>query len=150
MNIVIVLGRAFVHEKRVIEPACHHQARERAQPAQAALVVIFMQSGVPETGRRMPADRGAAVFAMGDVKGAVDQHLKDEAGTGAKLQAADAALDPVAQDRELHAGELQEIAGAPCQITTRMPLAVELNHERLPLTSFVMLSKTGCVQPAVE
>src|ERR1700733_1695853 len=30
MNIVIVLGRAFVHEQRVIEPACDHQARKRA------------------------------------------------------------------------------------------------------------------------
>ena len=73
-----------------------------------------------------------------------------QTGAGAELQAADAAFEAVAQDRELHAGELHETAGAPCQIQARMPLAVELNHERLPLTSLVMLSETGCVQLAVE
>ena len=107
MNIVIVLGRAFVHEQRVIEAARDHQARKRAQPAQAALVVIVVQGGMAETGRRMPADRRPPVFAMRDVKGAIDQDLEDQARAGAKLQAADAALEAVAQDRELHAGELR-------------------------------------------
>src|ERR1700748_1232146 len=103
-----------------------------------------------ETGRRMPADRRPPIFAMRDVKGAIDQNLEDEAGAGAKFQAADAALETVTQDRELHAGELRETAGASRQVTTRMPLAVELNHGCLPLTSPWMLSETGCVQLAVE
>src|ERR1700734_2092337 len=98
----------------------------------------------------MPADRRAPIFAVRDIKGAIDQDFEDKARAGAELQAADATLEAVAQDRKLHTGELHETASAPCQITTCMPLAVELNHECLPLTPPVTLSETVCVQFSVQ
>ena len=51
------------------------------------------------------------ILAVGDVERAVDQHREPEAGAGAELEHADAALDAVAQRHQPHAGELRQHAG---------------------------------------
>ena len=65
---------------------------------------------------------------MPDVKSAVDKHLEHETCSSAKLNAAYATLDAIAEGGELHAGELTKTAGAPSEITTRIMRVVELYH----------------------
>ena len=104
----IVLGRLVVHEQDVVEAAGDQQAGEGAQPGEPALAFILVQARMPEAGRRMPADRHAAILAVGDVQRPVDQHGEAQAGAGAEFEQADAALDAVAQRHQPHAGELRQ------------------------------------------
>ena len=115
----IVVGRLVVHEQDVVEPAGDEQAGEGAQPGEAALALIFVQARMAEAGRRMPADRHAAVLAVGDVERAVDQHREAQAGAGAELQHADAALDAVAERHQPHAGELRQRPGVRGDLAAR-------------------------------
>ena len=50
------------------------------------------------------------ILAVGDVERAVDQDGEAQAGAGAELEHADAALDAVAQRHQPHAGELRQHA----------------------------------------
>jgi len=69
----VVIGGLVIHEEDMVEPACDHEAGKAAQPGEPAFALIFGEPGMLEAGRRMPADRHAAIVAIGDVEGAIDE-----------------------------------------------------------------------------
>src|ERR1700722_12173433 len=81
-----------------------------------------------EAGRRMPADRLATKFAIGDVERAIDQHGEAQSATCAKLQHPYAALDSIRQRHQAHASELRKQAGALVDLTLRQFLAEQFDH----------------------
>src|SRR5579884_2062002 len=126
--VYVVIGRLVVHEEDVVEAACDHEAGESAQPGEAAFAFIFGKAGMLETGRRVPADRHAAILAIGDVEGAIDKRREAQARAGAKLQHSNAALEPVAERHEPDAGELRQRSRAARNVAPRQPGAEKLNH----------------------
>src|SRR4051794_21242662 len=85
-----------------------------------------------EAGRRVPADGGALELAVRDVERPVDQDGEAQAGAGAELERADAALDAVAERGEAHAGELRQHAGVLADLAARHRAAVEGDHGQSP------------------
>ena len=128
-GIVVAVGRHFARPKDMVEPAGQQQAREGSRPGEPALAFIFMQAGMAEPARRMPADRLALVLAIGDVESAVDQCGEAQAAAGAEFQHADAALDAVAKRHQPHAGELRQHARPFGNLPPRKRLTVELYHQ---------------------
>jgi hypothetical protein len=102
----------------VIEAAGDDETGERSQPCQAAFAFIFMQARMAEPRRRMPTDRAPLVLALGDVHGAVDQHGKAQACTGAKLQHAHATLNAVGEFEQTHTRKLRQHARMSGHVTT--------------------------------
>ncbi|MNE64766.1 hypothetical protein D3C80_1601940 [compost metagenome] len=107
-----MIRRVVVHEQDVVQPTGDHQPREGAEPAQTALALIFMQARMTEAGRRVPAHGAAAVLALGDVHGPVDQDRKAQARSCAELQLTHAPLNTIAQRHQPDACELGQGAGA--------------------------------------
>ncbi|MNR13027.1 hypothetical protein D3C85_1294090 [compost metagenome] len=116
--------RVVVHEQDVVQTTGDHQARKGPEPAQAALAFILMQAWMTESRRRVPTHGAAAVLALGDVHGPVDQDREAQPGPGAKLQLAHAPFDAVAQGHQPHARELRQGAGAFSQGATTHRLAI--------------------------
>src|SRR5690606_34566682 len=90
----------------------------------------------PETGRRVPADRHAAIVALRYVEAAIDHHREAQAGAGAELQKPHAAFAAVTERHQPDAGKLREGAGARRQLAACPLLSVELDHDR-PLSEAV-------------
>ena len=67
----------------------------------------------------MPADGAPFVFALGDVERAIHEHRETQAGAGAELQHANAALDAIGEFNQADAGELRQHARMRGDITAR-------------------------------
>jgi hypothetical protein len=85
-----------------------------------------------KAGGRVPADRAAAVLALGDVHRAVDQNGEAQARAGAEFQLPYAALDAVAQGREADAGELRQRTGMFGQRAAAQTPSIQLRHALPP------------------
>ncbi len=70
--VIIMVRHLVIHEEDMVQTACHHQAGERTHPAKTALALIFMQSRMTETRRRMPADSHATIVAVGNIERAIN------------------------------------------------------------------------------
>ena len=64
----------------------------------------------PRVPSGVPRERRALVFGAGDVEAAVGQHREVEAGAGADLDGADAALGAVVVDQRAGAADLADVA----------------------------------------
>jgi hypothetical protein len=100
-------------------PAGEQQPGKRPQPTQAAFALVLVQSGMAKARRRMPADGKPAVLAVGDVHRPVDQNREPQAGPGAELQHADAALHAVSERHQPHAGKLRQRARVGGNVPSR-------------------------------
>ncbi len=126
---IVVVGRVLaVHEQDVVEAAGDDQAGERPQPGEPALALVLVQAGMAEAGRRVPADRGTAIVAIGNVQRPVDEHGEPQARAGSELEHPHAALDAVAQRHQPDARELRQHAGMLRQLPSRAPVPVERHH----------------------
>src|SRR5262249_48783484 len=101
----------------MVEAAGDQQSGEGAQETKAALALRFVQSGMPESGRRMPTDSRSAILAVADVEGAIDEDREAETGAGAELEDPHAALDAVTEGHETHAGKLGKHAAVAGGVT---------------------------------
>lgn len=116
------------HEQDVVETAGHHQAGERSQPGKSTLAFIFVQARMFEAGRRIPTDRHAAIVAIGDIEGAVDEHGKAQACPAAEFKHSDSAFDAICKRHEPHAGKLRKRSRLGCNVAARHRLPVEFYH----------------------
>lgn len=134
-RVIVLSGILLGHEADVIEPTGGQQAGKRAQKTQPALSFRFVQARVAEARRRVPADRTPVVVALGQIHAPVHHHGEAQSGSGAKLQHADAALDPVAECHEPDAAELSQRAGAAGKVEPGTLAAVQLRHVHLSLAA---------------
>ena len=94
----------------------------------------------------MPADRLALILAIGDVEGAVDQDGEAQAAAGAEFEHPQAALEPVAQRHQPHAGELRQHAGALGDLSAAQCPAVELDHQLALASFFKVVTSTPMIR----
>src|SRR5215211_6764524 len=93
-RIVVVLGRVFGHEERMLHTAGRQQSTaEAAQPAQLLRLVVPRPD---EPGRTLPADGTTIVLAATDIHRAIDQDVEAESGASAELEGPYVPLQPVA------------------------------------------------------
>ena len=92
--VIVIVRRRLAGRQNVVEPAGHQEARERSRPGQAVFAFIFVKGGMPEAGRRVPADGLAFVFAFRDVHRPVHEHGEAQSSSRAELQHADARSTP--------------------------------------------------------
>ena len=83
--------------------------------------------------RRVPADRHAAIVAIGNVEATVDKDGEAKSGAAAELQHPHAALDAVAQRHEPDPGELGQGTGVSCQVATRPVIPIKFDHIGIPV-----------------
>ena len=84
--------------------------------------------GGAETGRRLPADRRAAVANGANVHAAVDHHVEVEPGTGAKLEHPHAPLGTVPEDHQPDPGDGVQPAQAARQLAPRQLPVIHVRH----------------------
>ena len=89
-------------------------AAEEAEP------VGLVEPRAGEAGRRGPGERAAGVLAAADVEGAVDDDVELEAGAGAELEHAHAALDAVAERDQPDPGGLLQAADPARELGARV------------------------------
>src|SRR5258706_15199697 len=101
-------------EQRVVEAARdEHAAAPAAKPAEPKRLGV---PGTDDPGRGEPAERLAVQLAPAHIERAIDQDVEHEAGPGAELEHAYAALDAIAERDQSHSSELFEATDPAHQI----------------------------------
>ena len=126
---VVVLGRRVLgHEQGVVDSAGREEPS--APVAHEADVLPLVVPGAGEADAGVPGERSSSELAPADVECAIDEDVEGEACAGAELERPNAALGPVAELDEAHAGNLAEPADPAQEIHSGGCLSVEVGHRR--------------------
>ena len=114
--------------QRVVEPAGRQEAGERPQEAPAAALLDRGQRRVARPGRRAPADRDAAILGREQVEAAIERDPEAQAGAGAEVEQAHAALRAVGELEQLDARDLRQGPAALGDGALRPATAEQFDH----------------------